>query len=950
MMRKTLPLLCGILLSCFTAMAQSVSSFDRIILPMGYVEGKLDNGLSYVMVRNGSPDRMIELRLIFRAGSVLETSENRGAAHFLEHMAFGGTKHFPKHKLVDYLESLGVQYGIGINAYTGYDRTIYQIAVPSDNPKDLDNALLILKDWLVGITLEPEKVEGEKGIIIEELRGYDVGDDFYNLKIGSGLYSKGIPLGTEADIRSMTPEKLRAFHSKWYTLSQATVVVVGDIETDDARKRLEKMFGGLKPTSSPDYREYPHTYDEGVNYAEVTDTLKISSELDLMVPHECTSRRIVADAVDGERNSMLVSALANRMKDTGTDVYLSNTWYLADKEHFSLSFSGATKHDIASKMGKAVAELYRVARYGFTPEEMAVVREKGLSRLDIPDYSASSSYICDAIANDVMFGDRDITDPKQFEWVKEQVASTLSEDLQKILVRWLFAAENTILAAYRYNPLSTTSFTGQELKTIWNDAKKMDFGKFTSAAHEEHEDYPIMELPDFLKADKPFDPSCIASRKTYPRTGVTEVVLQNGSRIIARRTDDEDGRVQVQLLAPGGLSLVPENEYPLYGGTAGYIELGGIEGVDDNDYLSMLADNGLGLIIAMEQWWHGMIASAPADCSGALFNLMLEKMLRPRLNYKEFESLRKDELESFGEESYISRLMKTDYSRQISARIDSLMGNMVYGRRLENTKEDIATMDLDRIAAFYKSLYSNPDGMTCIVCGDFDTETIIRQAASVFGSIPPVKDADGNVVKSSVGESHFELPQGGIVESWENANPSQSLFDYILYGQYEPNLRNSLILKLMQNIVRNRLLSVLREGESLVYSPYISLFYNAVPDRVFYFDINASVDRNNSARVYGILGDIISDLQQNKVSSRELKSIKQIFLVNKRNWLQDDATANWKTHIVNLLKNNESLEDFENYETVLDSITVSDIRDAFRSLVDSDRFILMSLGDFNCGD
>lgn len=946
MTRKTLPLLCGILLSCFTAIAQSVSSFDRIILPMGYVEGKLDNGLNYVLVRNGSPDRMIELRLIFRAGSVLETSENRGAAHFLEHMAFGGTKHFPKHKLVDYLESLGIQYGIGINAYTGYDRTIYQIAVPSDNPKNFENALLILKDWLAGITLEPEKVKGEKGIIIEELRGYDVGDDFYNLKIGSGLYSKGIPLGTEADIRSMTPEKLRAFHSKWYTLSQATVVVVGDIETSDARRRLEKMFGRLKPTSSPEYREYPHTYDAGVNYAEVADTLMIKSELDLMVPHECTSRRIVADAVEGERNSMLVSALSRRMRETGTDVDLANTWYLADKEHFAISISGASKQDITSKMEKAVTELYRVARYGFTPEEMASVREKGLSHLDIPDYSASSSYICDAVANDVMFGDRDITDPKQFEWVKEQVASTLSEDLQKILVRWLFAAENTILAAYRYNPLTTTSFTEDELKSAWQNAKKVDLGKFFSTIPEDDQEQPVAELPGFLKEDKTFNPSSIVSRRAYPRTGVTEVLLQNGFRIIARHTDDEEGRIQAQLLAPGGLSMIPENNYPLYSGTAGYIELGGIEGVDDNDYTSILADNGLGLILALEQWWHGMIASAPANRSGILFNLMLEKMLRTRLNYEEFESIRKDELEDLGEESYISRLMKTDYSRQISAQIDSLMGNMVYGRRLETTKEDIAAIDLDQIAKFYKSLYSNPDGMTCILCGDFDTESVIRQAVSVFGSIPPVRDADGNVVRSSVGQSHFELPQGGISKNWENANPSQSLFDYILYGQYEPSLRNSLILKMMQNIVRNRLLSVLREGESLVYSPYISLFYNAVPDRVFYFDINASVDSNNSARVYEILREIISDLQKRKVSSRELKSIKQIFLVNKRNWLQDDATSNWKTHIVNLMKNNESLEDFENYESVLDSITASDIRDAFRTLIDSDRYVLMSLGDF----
>ena len=279
MLKRKLPLLAVLFLLAVVSRAQSVSWNDRIMNPLGIVDEKLDNGLRYILVENDSPDRMIEMRLIFRAGSVLETEENRGAAHFLEHMAFGGTRHFPGHKLVDWLESRGVQYGISINAYTGYDRTVYQLAIPSDNLKDIDNAFLILKDWLVDIPLDEEKVESEKGIIIEELRGYDVGDEFYNLKIGSGLYSKGIPLGTEEDIRKMTPEILREFHSKWYKLSQATLAIVRDFEKEYMQERIKKIFSSLPATSSPDYREYTHTYDPGVNYAEVRDTLMRTSSL-----------------------------------------------------------------------------------------------------------------------------------------------------------------------------------------------------------------------------------------------------------------------------------------------------------------------------------------------------------------------------------------------------------------------------------------------------------------------------------------------------------------------------------------------------------------------------------------------------------------------------------------------------------------------------------------------
>lgn len=939
MLKRLLPLTAVMLLLTMASRAQSVSWNDRIMHPLGVVEAELDNGLSYILVENDSPDRMIEMRLIFRAGSVLENEDNRGAAHFLEHMAFGGTRHFPGHKLIDWLESRGVEYGVSINAYTGYDRTVYQLAIPSDNLKDIDNALLILKDWLVDIPLDDEKVEAEKGIIIEELRGYDVGDEFYNLKIGSGLYSKGIPLGTEEDIRKMTPETLKAFHSKWYTLSQATVVLVGDFDKEYVEGRIEKIFGRLPATSSPDYREHPHTYDAGVNYAEVRDTLIRTSLLEIMVPHECTSRRTVGDAIDAERKDMLISALSNRFYKTGKDAGLSNTWYLADKDHFTISLSGRTKQEISDKLVKSIAEIHRVCREGFTSEEMDIVRRKELERFQIPHYKSSSSYISESIASDVMFGDREITDPKQFEWAKEELASTLSEDLQKLLIRWMFAAENCRLAAFRMNPSSCESFTERELDSLWKVGKTMNLGKYEYVPEEEDPQEPDFIVPSWLSDPKPFDPSMIASSTYHENTGITDVVLTNGFRLVLRPTNDEDNKVQMQILAPGGLSKAPENDFPLYEGTAGYIELGGIEKLSEDDYCSLVSQNEIGLIVAIESWWHGIISSAPADKVDIMLNLVAEKMLRPRLDYEEFEELRKYELEDFGEESYISKLMKTDYQRQLNARMDSLMGNLVYGRRQQVEKADIEALDLDKIGEFYKSLYGNPDGMTCVICGAFDTEDMIASAVPIFGTM--VSNEPGRY-----GVSYFTLPQGLVLQTWPNSNDTQASFDYVLYGKYEPSLRNGLILKLMQSLIRGRLLSVLREDNSLVYSPYISLFYNAVPDNVFYFDINASVDRRNTALVHGYLNNIIRDLQEKKVSTKELNKLKQIFIVNKRNYLQDDATSGWKTYLVGQLKNGESLEDLENYEAILGGITPAEIRDAFRALVNTDNHLLLSIGDF----
>ena len=910
---------------------------DAVLPPEGMVEKKLDNGLHYVLMKNASPSRMIEFRLIFRTGSVMETDGNRGAAHFLEHMAFGGTKHFPKRRLVEYLESLGVQYGAGINAFTGYDRTIYMFSMPSDNPENLDRALLILKDWLTDITIDPGKVEKEKGVIKEELRGYDVGDEFYDLKIGTGRYSEGIPLGTEDDIDRITARILKDFHNEWYTLDRATVAIVGDIDETDMENRISRILGPLEPTVSPEFNESPLEYAGGTSVKEVTDTLAGSMTFELIVPHKAVMRRTLGEAVASGRNRMLVEAVSDRLYETGKHATVSNNWYFADKEHFVVSLSGEDKEEVGSRLVSVAAELYRLAREGFQDGEMEELREDvkcGAS------HGSSSSAICDNIADAVLFGDREVTDSAQADLLCRALKSTVSEDLRKILASWLESASETALVACRYNPEVTGGFTAAEVDSLLALASSTECLPYTYVEDDRETEAVRTVIPAPLLQKRPADAGKVSGRTFYPATGVTDVMLENGFRLVLRPTRDDEGRIQMQTFAPGGLSRVPEDRYAYFEGMAGYMELGGIEGIDDDVYHSVLAENGIGLLLAIESYWHGMIASAPASSMRLMFNLVYEKMLHPGLNYSEFEAIRRDEIESLGEESYLGRLMKQDVQRQLSMQIDSLMGNLIYGRRTEITEQVLEDLNLDTLALEYKKLYSNPTGMTCVICGDFDPDSLLAEAVPVFGSIPR------GFEPNTAGPSHFSLPETTRKIEFPNANETQTMFDYIRFGKYRPSLRSGLKLKLMNNLVRSRLITVLREQESLVYSPYTSLFYNAVPDSIFYMDINASVDRNNTAKVHGVLDSIIRELQEKKVSKKELNTLKRIFIVNKRTYLEEDATSNWKTHLVARLRNNESLEDFDRYEQVLETITPDELRQEFRRCFDTDRYMILSIGPF----
>ena len=196
----------------------AVEITDTISLPEGTVEGYLPNGLHYLILPNDYPEKRAEFRLVWQVGSVQQDDNQGGAAHFLEHMAFGGSKHFPDRGAVNYLESLGMRYGIDINAFTGHDRTIYLFATPVTEElksSGFSKPLSIIRDWTSELTINPERVETEKGIILEELRSTVQEDPFYDLKIGQSRFASRMPLGTPEEVKRMTSKTLENYYKKW---------------------------------------------------------------------------------------------------------------------------------------------------------------------------------------------------------------------------------------------------------------------------------------------------------------------------------------------------------------------------------------------------------------------------------------------------------------------------------------------------------------------------------------------------------------------------------------------------------------------------------------------------------------------------------------------------------------------------------------------------------------
>ena len=413
------------------AKGQTVTPANELIaLPEGTVYKQLPNGLHYVIKQNDMPGHKVEFRLILRAGSILQTEKEGGVAHFLEHMAFNGTEHFPNKGIVEYLESLGVKYGFGINAFTGFDRTIYMFSIPTDRPEDLDRGLLILKDWLTGIQIRPEQVEREKGVILEEARGYDTGDPFYDVKVGGTRYSERMPLGTAEEIKSMTAEKLENFYRKWYVPELATIVVVGDLNVGEMEGKIKEVFGGVPAVKTTGYKEYPLEYTEKVAYQEMQDTLITRSALELILPKVTTVQSTYGDRLQKIKERLLVSAVNARFKVQGSRVSLSDNWYLSDKDHLVFSIDGEHGTEIKGKIVEVVSTLKQIREQGFCEPELARLKENAIKQLGKIYAVKSSEQWCEDFADLAISGERYVTDTLHNSWLASQIRGIESKELQ----------------------------------------------------------------------------------------------------------------------------------------------------------------------------------------------------------------------------------------------------------------------------------------------------------------------------------------------------------------------------------------------------------------------------------------------------------------------------------------------------------------------------------------
>lgn len=921
------------------------SPTTQLLFPKNCIEGTLPNGFRYVILPNALPSHRAEIRLVLNVGSAVEDTNQRGHAHFIEHLAFGGTKSYPQRRMVEFWEKHGMKFGEDINAMTGYDRTVYQTAVPCrpDSMSLLLETLPMVAEWMGQMSIAPERVAQEKAIIAEEIRAYDAGDDFFELKHGKGVYNR-LPIGTATEVNASTAESLRRFYAQWYAPHRATLVVVGDVDAKKLQKMVEQTFAVL-PSNKAKATIPAFRYDNGVRMMVVNDALQTDVKAEIIIPHRVPPQQTIGDAVRVMQRRLLVLLAERRLRALRMHASLSDAWYLGQMNHFTTTLSAPDEESLMDSCTHVVQALWQMAREGWCSYELEPVNKnlvaEQLRRLQQKD--KSSGLWCDDFVDYAALGERYVHDTLQMKQVLSLVEKTKSKQLQRMLREWLQAGNSTQLIALRTNrkdveEVPTTALTKQ-WERAWKAAKssrlpKYEFCPVVEAKAEQH------ALPREIADVPTYADSVIVSRRLYPGLNIWDVHLNNGLRLLLKPTPSSDSVVHVSVVAPYGTSSIPAEKYAMWEGAAGYIDMGGTRTMPAEHLAEFQMSHDITLITSLEQHWHGFLGQTATKFSPLFYNFLREKWLHPELRYKDFDEVRREQLAGLGKETTLSRMLHRSPDHLLSKKLDEWVGHVLPIQYKEADSASLQQMTLDDVAAFYHRLYDATEGTTIILTGTFDADTEIRHLAAAFSLLPSKKPEAWRYPLWTAPSKQAEewLKMG---ESTDGGNEVLHV-ERIMSGAYEPGLRNSLVLKLMRSALQQRVISEVREREGLVYSPFVSLYYDASPWRHFVLSVSLTAAPKNREKIMKVARRIEEELARKSLSEEELSQLKRPFLIAKHDQLPEHDAAPWRSAIERMVKNNETLEDFERYEDILESIRPVEVQRAFRNLISQKHWLFLA--------
>lgn len=923
----------GLLFSAACAVAQAALKLSDPI-PVGpqVQVGKLANGLTYYIQKNARPEKRLELRLVVKAGSVLEDDDQRGLAHFVEHMAFNGSTHFKKHELISYLQSIGLKFGADLNAYTGFNETVYILPLPTDKREAVAKGFLVLADWAGGVSFQEPDIDAERAIVLEESRARKGAQDRMNKvllpKIFSGSkYAERLPIGTEDSLKGFKSEALKRFYKEWYRPNLMAVVVVGDIEPADAKALIEANFAQLPNPASERERTYPELPVRTMSEAVVaTDKENTNNMIQMLSPVMLDKPEVtLGDVRQKTLERLFGMALGQRVQELTQQ---ANPPFVGGGSGLSVAMPGYRWFGASALLGRqgadpAIAALLqehqRVRQFGFSAAELDRSKanllrgyEQGVAELG---KTSSDRYAAEYIRN-FLVKESIPGIANELAYAREMLP-TISLDEVNALARSVIPDKAVKLVIYTgtENTDSNTPKGEQLLATVQQAEQTTVVAKVEKT------------LATSLMSQLP-KPGRIVAERRNEALDFTELELSNGLKVILKATDFKNDEILMMAGRFGGQSLYPlaDKFNAAYASTV--VRAMGIGNFTPLELQKMLAGK-----LASVSTYLGPDIEVLA---GRGSNADLESTLQ--LLHLNFAGTRRD-ADLF--QSFVTRsrdAVKSALARPEAIFADARQTALYNGHprvMLTPRPEDFDGLQLDRIQAIVDQRFTSAKGFTFILVGSFKPEVVKPLLATYLASLPvadlPTRYADLGI-----------RPVTGVVKKEVHAGTEPKATVSITFaGATTDSPEERMRASAMVDVLNIKIIDVLREKLTLIYGGGIGGGLSHVPYEKYQFSMTLPCGPENVDKVIAAAMGEIQKLQDEGPQAADLDKVKSNWLVARRRALRENGF--WMDRLSNSVLYGDDLGKVLSYEQDVAALSPADVRAVAKRYLRQDNYVQVVL-------
>lgn len=854
-MKRILALLAaGALFASCASTPKSTSTDDPLaqVLPIDpqVKTGTLANGFRYVIRKNIKPENRAELRLVVNVGSVLEDEDQQGLAHFAEHMAFNGTKNFAKQELVDYLEGIGMRFGPDLNAYTSFDETVYMLQVPMDSTQVVEKAFQILEDWAHQVSFEPEEIDKERGVVVEEWRlgqGADrrMFDEQVPILLKDSRYAERLPIGQKAVLDTFRHAALLRFYKTWYRPDLMGFIAVGDFEPAYMESLTKVYFSRMPKAEKPRARElFPVPGHEETLFAIASDPEASNNVVSIYTKQDVRDqstagayRRSIIESLYHRMLNQRLGELTKLPEPPFLGAGSSQGRWLRTKEFVSLG-AAVQNNGFDAGLEALLTEAERVRQHGFTRSELSRTKKEMLRGMEQAfrerDKQQSRGFAGEYVRH--LLVDESIPGiEKEYEMYKQYMPTIALEEVNALASEWN-NGHNRVITVDAPEREGVAVPTEEELLRVFARVEGKEIAPYV-------EDVSDAPLVDNLPA-----PGAIVARDSIPELGVALWTLSNGVRVQLKATDFKNDEILFSSHSPGGHSLVDDADYIAAATASSVVREGGVGQFDQIELGKKLAGKVVGVSPSIGSLQEGISGSASPEDVETMFELIYAYFTAPRADSTAFQALKKR----------VEGSIENRNARPETAFGDTVQVTLAsyHHRARPWSMELLEELSLEKSMAIYRERFADAGDFTFTFVGNFSLEQMEPLVCAYLATLPSAGREEN---WRDVG---IEGPQG-VVEKFVYAGiEPKSSSRLVFSGPFEfDGWANNFAIDAMAAVFEIKLREVLREELGGTYGVGVRASVEHFPREEYTINISFGSDPDRAEELKTVVFEQIDSLK-----------------------------------------------------------------------------------------